>query len=369
MNMQTALPLLTQELAFAALAEFFRESPFVFFGSGLSCGVDRCFGMGALQEALSNAIQSSSLPATAASEWEAMKLALDSGDDLETALNHVSSEELLSRVRVATARHLVEKDHEFSWKLISGELEWPAARLISRLVESLPEGNPVLHVLTPNYDLLFEHSMDHLRIPFTNGFHGGITRCLDWPRAALQHTTLTSAGSGQRGATVAKQQKHLRLYKVHGSLSYFYHNNQLVENYSWAWNPPPFAERVMITPGQSKFEVLQSFRRELQSPVDQEIAGASRFLFMGYGFNDAHLETYIRRKLVTQQSHALILTKDANPRIDILAADARRVWVITALSDGSSGCQIRNAAYLTPIDIPDVDLWRADVFANAILNL
>jgi hypothetical protein len=367
--MQTAIPPLTQEIAFAALAEFFRESPFVFFGSGLSCGVDRCFGMVALQKALCDAIQSPSLSSTAASEWEAMKLALESGSDLETALNQSSSEELLSRVRFATADHLVKKDHEFSWKLISGKIEWPAARLISRLVESLPEGAPVLHVLTPNYDLLFEHAMDHLRVPFTNGFHGGITRCLDWPRAALQHATLTSGGSGQRAATVVKQQKHLRLYKVHGSLSYFYHDNQLVENYTWAWNPPPFAERVMITPGQSKFEVLQSFRRELQSPVDQEIEGASRFLFMGYGFNDAHLETYIRRKLVTQQSHALILTKDANPRIASLATDARRVWVITALSDGNPGCQISNAVYPNPIEIPELDLWRADVFGSTILNL
>jgi hypothetical protein len=90
---------------------------------------------------------------------------------------------------------------------------------------------------------------------------------------------------------------------------------------------------------------------------------------MGYGFNDAHLETYIRRKLVTQQSHALILTKDANPRIASLATDARRVWVITALSDGNPGCQISNAVYPNPIEIPELDLWRADVFGSTILNL
>jgi hypothetical protein len=367
--MPTTAPILNKDIAFSALAEFFRETPFVFFGTGLSCGVDRCFGMVALQTALGNAIHPSSLSAAAAPEWEALRIALASGLDLENALNEVSSDELLSRIRLATADHLVGKDHEFSWKLTSGEVEWPAARLIARLVESLPEGDPSLHVLTPNYDLLFEHAMDRLRVPLINGFHGGISRRLDWTRASLQHATLTSVGSGQRSTTVAKQQKHLRLYKVHGSLSYFYHDNQLVENHTWAWNPPSFAERVMVTPGQSKFAVLQSFRRELQTPVDTEIDRASRFLFMGYGFNDSHLETYIRRKLVTQQSHALILTKDKNPRIESLAANAQRVWVVTAPSDGTPGCHIYNAAYPSPLTIPDVELWRADIFARTILNL
>jgi len=136
--MPTNVTVLTRDTALAALADFFRETPFVFFGSGLSCGVDPCFGMGALQAALCTAIQTDSLSAPAGLEWETMKKALANGHDLESALDQVSSEELLTRVRSVTADHLVGRDREFSWKIASGEMEWPAARLIARMVSHRP---------------------------------------------------------------------------------------------------------------------------------------------------------------------------------------------------------------------------------------
>jgi hypothetical protein len=368
--MSTTPPALSQEVALNSLAKFFSETPFVFFGTGLSCAVDRAFGMPALQDALTKAIAPSELNASAASEWEQVKAALSGGRDLESALNEVSSTDLLERIRLETAKHLMGIDQTTCWRLCEGTAEWPAAKLMAQIVEKLPEGSPVLHVLTPNYDLLFEHAMERLRVPISTGFHGCINRRLDWDRATLQHSRIASDGFGQRLRTVAKPQKHLRLYKVHGSLSYFYHENQLVENLSWAWAPPPFANRVMVTPGQSKFAVLQSFRRELQAPVDQEIDRASSFLFLGYGFNDTHLENYIRQKLVSQQSNALILTKDLNPRIESLATDARKVWVVTAHPGTSgAGCRIYNSSFSAPLILDGLDLWRADVFAREVLSL
>lgn len=361
---------LTQEFAFSSLAKFFGETPFVFFGTGLSCAVDRAFGMPALEAALARSILSAELKGSAVPEWEAVKSAISGGSDLESALNEVSSSELLDRIRTETAKHLVGIDKSACWRLCEGTAEWPAAKMIARIVEKLPEGSPVLHVLTPNYDLLFEHAMERLRVPISTGFHGCINRRLDWDRASLHHSRLASDGFGPRLRTIAKPQKHLRLYKVHGSLSYFYHENQLIENLTWAWDPPPFATRVMVTPGQAKFAVLQSFRRELQAPVDQEIEKASSFLFLGYGFNDTHLENYIRQKLVSQQSNALILTKDLNPRIEKLAADARKVWVVTSHPGPLGvGCRIYNSAYPAPLIVDSLDLWRADVFAREILSL
>lgn len=368
--MPSSTTALTQDLAFNSLAKFFSETPFVFFGTGLSCAVDRAFGMPALQEALVHSILSSELNATAGPEWETVKSAIAGGRDLESALNEVSSSDLLERIRAETAKHLMGIDKSTCWRLCEGSAEWPAAKLIAQIVEKLPEGSPVLHVLTPNYDLLFEHAMERLQVPISTGFHGCINRRLDWDRASLQHSRLASDGFGRRLRTIAKPQKHLRLYKVHGSLSYFHHENQLIENLTWAWDPPPFSTRVMVTPGQSKFAVLQSFRRELQAPVDQEIDKASSFLFLGYGFNDTHLENYIRRKLVSQQSNALILTKAINPRIESLAADARKVWVVTSHPGASGGgCRIYNATYPAPLIVDSLDLWRADVFAREILSL
>ena len=44
--------ILTEDIAVEALRNFFREKPFLFFGTGMSCAIDTRFGMGALKDAL-----------------------------------------------------------------------------------------------------------------------------------------------------------------------------------------------------------------------------------------------------------------------------------------------------------------------------
>ena len=54
-------PALIKAIAFKALGEFFRDKPFVFFGSGMSCAIDSGFGVHALKDALLAGIPDSSL--------------------------------------------------------------------------------------------------------------------------------------------------------------------------------------------------------------------------------------------------------------------------------------------------------------------
>ena len=51
-----AKPILTKEIAYKALQNFFDQKPFVLFGTGTSCAVDTAFGMGALKEHLEKTI-------------------------------------------------------------------------------------------------------------------------------------------------------------------------------------------------------------------------------------------------------------------------------------------------------------------------
>jgi hypothetical protein len=361
---------LTEEIAFKALGDFFRDKPFVFFGTGMSCAVDSCFGMPALKEALFAGIKDADLPADEQAQWTSVKNAFDKGADLETALNEVTSASLLARITSTSADFIVASDKKYAHLIAEGKASWPAGALLKQLVDRLPNGDPVLHVLTPNYDLLFEYDMDWRGIEFTNGFCGCVQRRLDWSGASLETKTLGNSLLRRRLVHVAKQRKHARLYKVHGSLSYFFHQNAVVENQPWIWDPPPSAKRVMITPGQSKFEVLQKFRKELQGPADAAIDSASRFLFLGYGFNDTHLEEYIRRKLVTQKSMAVVITRDSNPRIDELAANADQMWVITRYSNGGVvGTRIFNKDFAEPLVLVDRELWRIDKFSSQILGV
>lgn len=78
------------------------------------------------------------------------------------------------------------------------------------------------------------------------------------------------------------------IFKPHGSLDWYHRDGKPVR-YSGDLDLP----RLIITPG------LNKFRNGYESPFDRHreransaIDRASRFLVIGYGFNDDHLETH-----------------------------------------------------------------------------
>ena len=362
--------ILTEAIAITALRDFFHECPFVFIGSGMSCALDDRFGMPALTKALVASVPRRTLTAQGKSEWSAVETALSNRSDLESAMDAVKDDGLLSVVTDVTAELVATTDRECGFRIADGEAEWPATRLIQKMVDCLPEGDPVLHVLTPNYDLLLEYACDAAGIPFANGFLRGVSRESDWDAIErAMRVPKKGKGPGQTLKTVWLAKKHIRLYKVHGSLDYFEHQGSVVENASWTWDPPKSARRVMITPGSSKYEAMQLHRRELQQTADGAIDKSSRFLFLGYGFNDTHLHNYIRRKLVEEGCPGVILTRDSNDQIESLLLDAKNLWLVCKCDvSGQAGTRIFNSKYEGSLEIPGVGLWDVATFTAEVLG-
>jgi hypothetical protein len=360
---------LTEDIAVMALRNFFREKPFLFFGTGMSCALDTRFGMSALKDVLLIGIQNRTLPDAQKTEWGDVATALEGGTDLETALNAVNDENLLKTVTEITGSFVAAIDRDLACQIAQGTAEWPASRLLKKLVDTLPEGDRILHALTPNYDMLFEYACDFAGIPYTNGLFGGIERKTDWKavnRALLEPGQICQSGKKK---TVYRHKKHVRLYKVHGSLNYFFHHNAVIENNAWMWNPPEFAQRVMITPGLSKYQTLQRYRQELLQSSDAVINNAIHFLFLGYGFNDNHLEEYIKRKLITQGCNGLIITRDSNPRIQSLLEQAANLWLVCKTEDsGTEGTRIFNRQYADWLRLPGRRLWDVGEFTIQVLG-
>ncbi|TDA69373.1 MAG: hypothetical protein D9V47_05580 [Clostridia bacterium] len=360
---------LTYNIAAEALRNFFREKPFVFFGTGMSCALDNRFGMDALRDELLCQMNGHSLKRTQQEEWDRVMQSLRSGTDLESALDGVSDYALLQKITAITGCFVASVDREYAFRIANGEIEWPATHFLKRLVGGLPEGDRILHVLTPNYDMLFEYACDHSGIPYTNGFVGGVERRIDWD--AVERALLSPERVYQRGKMkpTYKNRKHVRLYKVHGSLNYFFHQGVVIENNAWMWNPPDFAQRVMITPGLSKYETLQRYRQELLSKADIAIEREHHFLFLGYGFNDKHIEEYIKRKLVNQGCAGLIITRDSNPRIESLLLQAANLWLVCKSQEANSnGTRIFNKMYANWLSIPEKVLWDISQFTKEILG-
>lgn len=362
-------PDLTEEEAIRSIRDFFREKPFVLFGTGMSCALDNRFGMGALRDELLQKIEDTTLNQEQYMQWGNVKNSLKNGRDLESALNEVADVSLIQMITSITGRFIALIDQEYAFHIASGEKEWPAIHFIKRLVETLPEGDRTLHVLTPNYDMLLEHACDYADVPYTMGFFGGIERKLNWQAVNQGLSFPEKIKSGRKFHTSYKLRKHIRLYKVHGSLSYFYHKNNVIENHAWMWNPPKFASRVMITPGLSKYEILQNYRKELQQSADAAIDKANRFLFLGYGFNDKHLEEYIKRKLINQGCKGLIITRDCNPRIQSILKEASNLWLLCKTDNSASdGTRIFNKQYSGWLEIPQKRLWDIREFSTTILG-
>lgn len=351
------------------LRDFFREKPLVFFGTGLSCALDSRFGMPALKDALLSNINENGLTDAQKIEWSNVKTKLLEKNDLENALNEVSNHGLLSQIVACTGRFISQLDKEHSYNIATKKSFWPGTMLIKKMVDTLSDKDCILHVLTPNYDLLFEYACESANITYTNGFIGCVHKRIDWSAAERSMQYKEASAFGKNNIRyIDKDKKHVRLHKVHGSLNYFYHNDELIENNSWTWDPPEFAQRIIITPGLSKYEVLQKYRQELLTRADSAISSSSSFLFLGYGFNDNHLEEYIKRKLISQASHGLIITRSINEKINTLLQGAKNLWVVCAEGDNSANSKIFNSQYDDWLILPGVKIWDVQEFYSDILG-
>ena len=97
------MSVLTKNLAYKGIQEFFNDKPFVMFATGTSCAVDLDFGMPALERHLKDSIPLYALNSTQKEEWEAVLTKLARSDDFETAMNSINDSDLLNYVINETA--------------------------------------------------------------------------------------------------------------------------------------------------------------------------------------------------------------------------------------------------------------------------
>ncbi|MDR1089995.1 MAG: SIR2 family protein [Prevotella sp.] len=359
--------ILTEEILIDKLHDFFREKPFILFGTGMSCALDNRFGMNALKNELMSELPRYKLTTEQQKEWQSVVSSLGARKDLENALNAVTEHELLKIITTVTARFIVKLDKNYAYEIADNKRQWPAINLLKRIYDTLSENNSVLHILTPNYDMLFEYTCDYAGLVYTDGFWGGVEKHRDWKSIEQAMREPQRISYGTKLKTIHKTKRHIRLYKVHGSLNYFFHHHHVIRNDTWIWEPPEYVERIMITPGLSKYQRLQEYRKELLQSADSAIERESRFLFIGYGFNDIHLETYIKHKLIEQSCHGLIVTRDFNTRMDSLLSEADNLWLVCK-TENDSGTRIYNKHYPDYFLLKGKNIWDIKEFEAYIFG-
>ncbi len=359
--------ILTQEIAYAAIQNFFSVKPFVLFATGTSCAVDINFGMWSLEQWLKKQIPSLPLSDSQMLEWDGVILALGKSKDFEAAMNSINDEELLSAVITKTAEHVLAVDGANASEILLGTKEWPAINLFSRLVNALPAENRVLHVATPNYDMLAEYAFTNAGLNYITGFWGGVIRQLDWLQSERKMTYAEDVLVGKRSQRTTRLKNHIRLYKVHGSLNTYVFNGNVIETDLWD-EPPEEIERLMITPGASKYERLHEYRGALLAEYDKAIKSHQSFLFLGFGFNDKQLvNNTIVDKLRNKKSPALIITRDSNDRVEAIVKESANTWLVCK-SEIDDSTRICNCQYADWLVLPGKQLWQFDKFVTEILG-
>lgn len=359
---------LTKEIAYKAIADFFSvEKPFVLFGTGTSCALDLSFGMPALEEHL-RAELSTGLSDDQTLQWQRVIEVLDKKThDFESAMDFITDDDLTNRIVDVTAKFVAYFDSRYAYRIILGELEWPAGRLINKLVETLPETDRQLHLATPNYDLLAEYSFVRNAIPYLTGFSGGFCRKFDWNEARKLVKVARKSLAKTKQSPRFVEQKHIRLHKPHGSLNTFEVHSRVVECDGWIVNKPDDVTRVMITPGTAKYQRLHQDRARL-AEYDRAVSNHSSFLFLGFGFNDSQLVNNIfRSKLEQDQCPALVITRDFSTVIGGWLENCPNMWVVCKQEE-TDQTRIFNSQYDGWLLIDDKELWRFDRFAHEFLG-
>lgn len=357
---------LTKEIAYNEFQKFLRDKPFVLFGTGMSCAIDNNFGMGALEEELKCQMEKESLSDKQKDEWEGVLQSLKNTVDFETAMNNVTDDDLINKIVKITGNYISTLDHEHSIKILNNSETWPGLTLLKKLVDKTPGTDRKLHVATPNYDMLAEYAFEKGNIPYINGFHGGVIRRLNWEQCRRSITYGEKATSGKRIKPVTRDHRHICLYKVHGSLNWFLMNDDLIENNSWLYTTlPDETERLIITPGLSKYEKLLQFRNQLLEEYDKAVEKHNLFLFLGFGFNDNQLLNKTLKKIKDQNCNGIIITKETNKRIDKLLNEANNLWLVC---QSKTDTVIKNKKYSAPLVLENEELWKVDVFTKKILG-
>jgi len=253
-----------------------------------------------------------------------------------------------------------EAPHEAFINIIqkNPDISYPLRNMLMKLLQGCPVSHPELCIITPNYDLLIEFTADLLGVPCITGFSGMAMR--QWqPQIDLHPPT----NKRDNETSLARR---FRLIKPHGSYAWFQLNgtNQIIEYFS-LHEPSGNWRRCMIAPGPAKYaDALKDVRRDHIRYMDAAFQNAKSLIIIGYGFNDPHLETPLKRCLDNGIPAIIVSRELSDATLNTYVKPCPKVTCI--LSDNEEGSLILQDGQMIPIK--NEKLWEFDNFVAQFIN-
>lgn len=287
--------------------------------------------------------------------WEKFKADLLTTKDLEKSLHKVElAQELLTLVINRTWEIINEKDFELYYAL----LENPQINsFVSLLKYFLRTATPQIDIITTNYDRFAEYSSEladaNTYLGFTHGLMGRFIANLN-ENVKLNFPNRSS---------------QVNIYKVHGSLDWFWDNNNIPVSIPLANKILDNFKPSIVTPGVTKYRITHEDPfRTIMALSDQAILKSSSILCIGYGFSDEHVQPKLIKVVKEKSIPIVVITKTLSDSAkSILLNDyCKKILLIEDGTDDSS--KIYTSELKGGIIIDNCKLWTIQEFKTLIMD-
>ncbi|MEN8262247.1 MAG: SIR2 family protein [Nitrospirota bacterium] len=286
--------------------------------------------------------------------WDKILEKLEKGETIEQALlEYQPTPELEKHIIELTAGLILKEETKIINEIFEGTRILRFTHLLNNILKPSTGGIPVV---TTNYDRLLEIASEMAGLGADTLFAG-------------QHYSILNEKKSRMSfcRNVSKKGNHVYLsytdrvviLKPHGSLDWYFYDNKPIRC------PLPLNQpRLIITPGINKF------RNGYDRPFDKHrekantyIDSATRYLILGYGFNDDHLETHLTPEL-KEGKPSLLLTHSLTANAKKLIKECEGMITITAgEKDGAHVIrQDKDLFFAGP------NLWDLGVFIKEVLE-
>ncbi|OZD53579.1 hypothetical protein CH268_27195 [Rhodococcus sp. 06-1460-1B] len=273
------------------------------------------------------------LDVDAASEWRRVSSALDGGKGLEDALGTGGlPEALVDAVTAITAQFVQEAEGNAVESILNSADVSPFGRMFLHILKACE----IVDVVTTNYDRLIEVHAAKAGVRVDSMFYGHTVGRLD---EELSRGELIKKAdfTGRNIRNTLRMHPHIRLSKPHGSLDWFSTNSEYFRS-----DLKIPGSRLIVAPGGNKYRIGYEVPFDQQrNRANSAIQKASSLFFIGYGFNDDHLQTHLKRVYPQVPSVILSRTLTSSSR-DYLKLNPQAVG-IEAASDGKHSLISRGA--------------------------
>lgn len=341
---------------YSSIQGVFRRGLTIVVGSGASCHYGLP-SMGALADHLQQVIPAApdSLCEAGASQWQHISEQLAAGAGLESALGEGSlADSLADQLTSAIANHVKESEAAAISQILADESVSAFGRLFAHILRT----SDVADVITTNYDRLLEVHAAKAGVRMDTMFYGHTIGRLN-ESLSREELLQRQPVVGRAAKLTVRPRPHIRLSKPHGSLDWFSHNGECLRS-----DLALRGTQQIIAPGGNKYRLGYEVPFDAQRKrANEAIDKAAALLFIGYGFNDEHLQTHIRTRFSEIPSVVISrnLTPNAREYMDLSSAA-----VAIEMGETADACRMMQNAEVLEIPLP---LWNLEDLVKEVLAI